>query len=379
MARSFVNRRACRGAARAVMMTGNVAFLGVSVTDNFTWLDQVEDGQPVEGLYYLRAKSLSTTKSGKLYLTLRVSDRTTELEGRMWDNAELYDTKVQTGDFVLLQGRGSMWNDAMQIKVTHLETLPADRVDPERFLPVCPGDVDAYWRAIQQTVAELPAGPCRDLCAALLADDELAAGLRRAPAATGVHQAYIGGLLEHVCSMLLLAGKVCDHYPTLDRSLLAAGVLFHDIGKAREMSYELTLDYTDEGRLIGHLVFGAETVDRLAAQVGAIPAETATLVKHLVLSHHGRPEFGTVRVPMFAEAAVLHYLDNLDAKVFGFLEAEVEAGPGAWSPRKWFLETAVYKARPEPTGYRIALPGDKPTEKPSGKRDKKDDLPLFSK
>jgi 3'-5' exoribonuclease len=348
----------------------------ITVQNDRIWLGDLAENQNIDGVYYLRSKSLAKTKSGKPYLMLKLSDRTGQLDGRMWDNAEHYDVQVATGDFVLARARGSLWNEQMQLTVSHLETYPSDQVDPAMFLPTCPRPTEPYWQTLGKVVDALPAGGYRDICRALLEDPEWGRKLQLAPAATGVHQPYIGGLLEHVCSMLLLADKVCDHFTTLDRGLLAAGVLFHDLGKARELSYELTLDYTDEGKLIGHLVFGAELIDTFGARVG-LDSRQIMLLKHLVLSHHGRPEFGTVRVPMFAEAMVLHYLDNLDAKVFGYLEAEAETIRGGWSDRKWALETAVYKVRPDAAGYQFALPLDAPPKKKT--KGGEGELPLFKK
>jgi len=342
------------------------------------WISDLKDGQTVDGVYYLRNKSLATTKAGKPYLNLVLADRTGELEGKMWDSADKYDANIAAGDFVFVQARGNTYNNQLQMVVNYLEPVDKDSIDPALFLPVTSGDVNAFWQTVQTLLASIEDEPMRALCEAALADAEIADGLRRAPAATGVHQAYVGGLLEHTCSMMLLADMVCRHYPALNRDLLLTGVLFHDLGKIREMSYELSLDYTDEGRLVGHQVIAVEYVTRLAAGVGNIPAETVTLLHHLILSHHGRPEFGATKLPMFAEAAVLHYLDNLDAKVFGFLEAEAQS-TGNWSDRKWFLETQVYKIKRAETGYRFTLPGQE-TPPAKGKKTKtKQDLPLFEK
>jgi 3'-5' exoribonuclease len=307
-----------------------------------------------------------------------LSDRTGEREGRMWDNAEDFDARVAPGDFVKAKLRGRVWQGQMQLEVAFLEAVPVELVDASLFLPVCPRDVQPYWDAVAELTASLGDLALRKLCAAALDDPEIGDGLRRAPAATGVHQPYIGGLLEHVCSMMLLADMVCRHYPALDRDLLLTGVLFHDLGKIRELAYSLALDYTDEGKLIGHLMFGVEYIDRLTA-ASKLPPERAMQLKHLVLSHHGRPEFGAAKIPMFAEAAVLHYLDNLDAKVFGFLEAESETAKGAWSERKWALETAVYKIRPNPKGYHFALPDKRAAGKAKAHGPEGEDLPLFRK
>lgn len=319
------------------------------------WIEEIEDGQLVEEMYYLRSKSLGTTKAGKPYLILTISDRTGEMEGRAWENAARLDAAVAEGDFVLLRGKGGTYNKQVQLSVYQLETVPPEQVDYELFLPVCPRDREAYERLVAEKIESLRDNTLQRLCRAALDDPELSDGLRRAPAATGVHQAYIGGLLEHTCSMMLLAEKVSDHYPALDRDLLLAGILFHDLGKLREMAYLKALDYTDQGKLVGHLVIGVEIVDQLAAGFPDLAPERVLLLKHLILAHHGKPDFGSPRVPMIAEAAVLHHLDNLDAKVFAFLEAERDNPQGNWSERKWFLDTAVYKIPRAQGGYFFRL------------------------
>jgi len=330
------------------------------------WIEAIEDGQMVEDIYYLRSKSLGTTKAGKPYLMLTITDRTGEMEGRAWENAARLDAAAAEGDFVLLRGKGGTYNKQVQLSVYQLETVPPEQVDYELFLPVCPRDREAYERLVAEKIDSLRDETLRQLCRAAVDDPELGEGLRRAPAATGVHQAYIGGLLEHTCSMMLLAEKVCEHYPALERDLLLAGVLFHDLGKLREMSYLKALDYTDQGKLVGHLVIGVEIVDQLAAGLPGLAAERVLLLKHLILAHHGKPDFGSPRVPMIAEAAVLHYLDNLDAKVFAYLEAERENPQGNWSERKWFLDTAVYKVPREQGGYYFRLGEDEGQAKKDG-------------
>jgi 3'-5' exoribonuclease len=341
------------------------------------FIKELTDGRFVESVYYVRDKSLSYAKNNKAYLGLKLSDRSGDIEARVWDNAEYFNGRVAAGDFVFVRAQASLWQSQVQLKVTHLEAVAREKVDPADFLPVCPRDLEAYWRVVRETLGTIQDAGLRALCDAALADPEIRDGLRRAPAATGVHQPYLGGLLEHVCSLLLLADMVCRHYPPLDRDLMLAGVLFHDIGKIQELSYDYALDYRTEGRLLGHHLLGAQLLERVAATVPDLPRERVMLLEHLILSHHGRPEFGSSKIPMFAEAAVLHYLDNLDAKVFGFLEAEAE-GEAAWSDRKWYLETAAYRLPREVSGYRIALPDKKEASRTkTGATDA--ELPLFKK
>lgn len=343
------------------------------------WLDQIVDGQLVDGIYFMRNKSRGTTRAGKPYLNLTLVDRTGKIEARVWDNAEQFDAAAGVGSFVMIQGRGNMYNNQMQLVISYLENVPADEIDAALFLPVCPRDIEPYWQTVRELVASLDDEPLRALSQALLDDEDLAPKLRLAPAAMSIHQAYLGGLLEHTCSMMLLADKVCAHYPALDRNLLLAGALFHDLGKIRELAYTLSLDYTDEGRLVGHHVFGIQYLTRLAAQIENLPAERVTQIEHLILSHHGRPEWGSPKLPMFAEAAVLHYLDNLDAKVFSFLETEAKVTSGQWSERVWHLETHIRKLDRAQGGYYFQNPGEPAPPKNEADKPDDDELPLFGK
>ncbi len=342
------------------------------------WLEQIADGQLVDGVYYLRSKSRGTTRAGKPYLNLTLVDRTGDIEARVWDNAEQFDAAAGSGSFVLIQARGNLYNNQMQLVVSYLEPAPESEVDAALFLPVCPREIEPYWQTVRALVESLDDEPLRALALALLDDEELGPRFKTAPAAMNIHQAYLGGLLEHTCSMMLLADRICAHYPALDRNLLLAGTLFHDLGKVRELAYTLSLEYTDEGRLVGHHVFGIQYLGRLAARVESLSAERIMQIEHMILSHHGRPEWGSSKIPMFAEAAVLHYLDNLDAKVFAFLETETKIVAGQWSERVWHLETHIYKPARTQEGYRFALPGAPAATKKAVKADG-DELPLFGK
>jgi len=187
-------------------------------------------------------------------------------------------------------------------------------------------DTDAMFAQIRGLVAQVKRPHVRALLEAFLDDPQLAAAFRVAPAAKGIHHAWIGGLCEHTLSVLQLGWRICDHYPQLDRDLVTAGALLHDIGKAREISSEPGFEYTDEGKLVGHLVLTCQLIREKAARIEAFPKDLEWRITHLVVAHHGRHEYGSPKEPVTLEAMVVHALDELDTRVasFGQLMAQAE-------------------------------------------------------
>ena len=183
------------------------------------------------------------------------------------------------------------------------------------MLPATTRDVGALWAQLEASVESLANPDLKRLLKALLADSALAQAYREAPAARQLHHAWLGGLLEHVVSLLGLADRVAAHYALLDRDLLVTGVILHDIGKIRELEWETGFDYTVEGVLLGHIQMGVDLVEKTIAGLPGFPDRLRTLVLHMILSHHGKLEFGSPKLPMIPEALVLNFLDDLDAKM----------------------------------------------------------------
>ena len=183
------------------------------------------------------------------------------------------------------------------------------------MLPATTGEVAALWTALQAVVASMTNPDLKRLLEALLDDPAIAQAFRLAPAARQLHHAWLGGLLEHVVSLIGLADRVASHYPMLDRDLLMAGVILHDIGKIRELSWDTGFDYTVEGVLLGHIQMGVDLAEKTIAGLPGFPDRLRTLVLHMILSHHGKLEFGSPKLPMIPEALVLNFVDDLDAKM----------------------------------------------------------------
>jgi 3'-5' exoribonuclease len=234
----------------------------------------------------------------------------------VWDPGDPRIAKdFERGDIVKVRGSFSRYEDRAQVKVDQLRKALAGEADKMDMLPATTRDVGALWAQLEASVESLANPDLKRLLKALLADSALAQMYREAPAARQLHHAWLGGLLEHVVSLLALADRVAAHYALLDRDLLVAGVILHDIGKIRELEWETGFDYTVEGVLLGHIQMGVDLVEKTIAALPGFPDRLRTLVLHMILSHHGKLEFGSPKLPMIPEAVVLNFLDDLDAKM----------------------------------------------------------------
>jgi 3'-5' exoribonuclease len=275
-----------------------------------------DEGKLFDGFFLVLTKQQRTTKQNKAYLNLMLGDKTGPIEARVW---ELTDPRISKdfnrGDIVKVRGSISRYEDRAQMKVDQLRKAQAGEADKLDMLPATTQDVGALWRQLEASVESLSNADLKRLLKALLADTELAQAYREAPAARQLHHAWLGGLLEHVVSLLGLADRVAAHYPLLDRDLLVTGVILHDIGKIRELEWETGFDYTVEGVLLGHIQMGVDLVEKAIAALPDFPDRLRTLVLHMILSHHGKLEFGSPKLPMIPEALVLNFVDDLDAKM----------------------------------------------------------------
>jgi 3'-5' exoribonuclease len=293
-----------------------------------TWVKDIKEGERVKSVFVVARKAVPTAKSGKTYLAATLVDRTGEIEARSFDRVEELSGVFEEKDLVEVEGAVGTFQGKPQLRVESVARLDpaAAGIDAADFTWVPPPEPrkpekapaedtnDATWAELVGLVEAITDVHVKDLVKAFLADDDLAARLRRAPAAKSVHHAYPGGLLEHTVSCIKLSHRIADQYPQLDRDLLVAGAFFHDIGKIRELSYDRSVEYTDEGRLVGHLVMAAQWIHEKARRVG-VPRELEQHVVHLVLSHHGKLEYGSPKTPTTLEALVTHFIDDLDSRL----------------------------------------------------------------
>ncbi len=278
-------------------------------------ISDITPGQDVNTAFLVREKELRKTRGGKSFLSLKLADRSGELVGRVWDGAEnLFDSIPRKG-VVTVQARAELFREELQLNVQGICPVAPEEIDPADFMPVCPRDTEFLFQELKQTLGLFRRKPLGLLMKRFLADGELMGKFTRAPAAKTMHHAYLGGLLEHTLGVCKVALMIADHYEALDRDLLLAGAFLHDLGKVDEFVYELDIDYSHAGRLLGHMVLGVQLLEEKIKGIKNFPPHESMLLKHMVLSHHGETALGAVRLPMTREAVALHFADDLDAKM----------------------------------------------------------------
>lgn len=267
------------------------------------------------------------------FLTLTLKDRTGAVEARVWEDAEKVDREISERDVVRVRGIVELYQQLPQVRVASIEKVPEGEYDWADLVPKTEQDVDELWRKVTEAVESVRNPYLHSLLRSFFDDPEFAEAFKNAPASLYLHHSWVGGLIEHICSVLDLAEAICKHYPELDRDLLITGVLLHDVGKVREYSWQADIDRTDEGRLLGHLVLGDEMVVERIKQIPDFPPELAMRVRHMLISHHGVGEWGSPRPPMTLEAAALHSLEFADAQLrkFATVLKEKREPESAWS------------------------------------------------
>jgi len=317
-------------------------------TSPHLWVDRIQEEERVSGCYLVKEKRVATTRNGNAFMSLTLADRTGEIPARVWEKVESLSALFREGDVVQVEGKANSYRDQLQINVSHLDLFRGPP-DPEVFLDVSPEDPFEMMRSLREILRGIQDVHLKALVEIFLSDREFVTRFKKAPAAKTFHHAYLGGLLEHTLSVCRLAVHTADHYPQLNRDLLVTAAFLHDIGKTRELQYDLLIDYTDEGRLVGHVVLGVTMVDEKLRGLREFPQELAFRLRHLILSHHGEYDFGSPKMPKFLEAFALHLIDDLDAKIKGigrFMERDRH--DGSWTDFNRMFGRYFLKGEMEP-------------------------------
>ena len=310
------------------------------------FINEINAGDFVDDIFVLSEKILSQKKDGNNYLNVTLTDKTGTIKGVVWDNVDQISGGVSSGDFVHIRGNVNEYRGAFQLVIKNMEASSVDMVDPSDFLPATRLDVNSMFKRLLKITASMETTYIKNLIEAFWNDEEFVQKFKTAPAAKKMHHAYIGGLLEHTLSMASLADKIAGHYSGVDRDLLIAGAILHDIGKTREFEYEISIDYSDEGRLINHIVIGIEMIDEKLSEIEGFPEEKKLLLKHMIVSHHGAREFGSPEPPKTIEAVILNYIDEIDSKVKGIREFMANEDPNeTWTSFHRLLERHFYKGK----------------------------------
>ena len=271
-------------------------------------------GTRLETTFLIHSKERKTASNGRPYLDLELRDASGVIKAKVWDCDRL-DQDVEPEDFVWVQGNVDAYRGTPQVVVAKLRRCTEEEIDPRDYLPRSKRDPQEMYTTLLDRVRRVAEGPVRALLLAVFEDPAIAEKYKLAPAAMSYHHAYLGGLLEHVLSLIELGDRVCDHYPSLRRDLVLAGLLLHDIGKIEELSFRRGFRYTTRGQLLGHITIGLEIVNETMRAIPDFPAGVRDQLEHIILAHHGELEFGSPKEPAFPEALVVHALDNLDSKL----------------------------------------------------------------
>jgi len=291
------------------------------------------ENKVITSSFVVVSKQVKPKKSGEPYLALTLGDRSGQIEAKMWDNVEEAIDGFEQDDFIKIKGLLNKYKNRFQITIHKLRRLGEAEIDFADYLPKTDKDIGELWRALAAFVAGFRDPHLKALVEAFMADPDIAEAYRNAPAAKTLHHAYIGGLLDHVVSLFRSCDLVCRNYPQINRDLLLTGAFLHDIGKIHELTYNRSFSYSTRGQLLGHMVIELEMLHNKIALVPGFPDSLKVLVEHLIISHHGQYEFGSPKLPMFPEALMLHYLDDLDSKMESMrAQFEREAGvDSAWT------------------------------------------------
>lgn len=284
------------------------------------YINQLAERDQVNEVFLIADKQLRANRQGNLYLQLRLSDKTGQLTGMLWNATENIAGLVESGQYARVTGTVQLYNSQLQMIVTKVERVAAELVDEADFTTLQSADVDRLAGKLAELLRGIRNVHLRNLAECFLADETFMEKFSTAPAGVKNHHAYRGGLIEHVVSLMELCASVAPHYPELDGELLRMGAFLHDAGKIDELTYDKELAYSDEGQLIGHVVMAVGLIENKVREAEklsgeAIPRELVLRLQHMVVSHHGEYAFGSPKLPMTMEAIALHFLDNLDAKM----------------------------------------------------------------
>jgi 3'-5' exoribonuclease len=350
------------------------------------YVNQIKERDRVNSIFLVRDKITAMAKNGKPYMTLKLMDSTGEVEAKVWDRIDELSSVFAVNDFIRVDAKASIYMAKMQLVVQQLEKVAEESVDIGDFLPVSRRSAEEMRSELDQLLDSLKNPYIHDLLRAFFDDPEFYRLYSRAPAAKSMHHTYIGGLLEHSLAVAALAVDVARRYPQVDRDLLISGAMLHDVGKVMELSFDRSFGYTDEGKLLGHIVIGVQMIEDQVRAIPGFPTELSMMIKHLLLSHHGQYDFGSPKRPKFLEAVILNFIDDLDSKINAVqLHVEKEQQSQGWTSYHRLFDRYFYMAQhknddsglqPEPLEV-VAAPATSATkERADSRRESRHDRPL---
>ncbi len=316
------------------------------------FVNTIGPGETINAIYVVRDPILRSTTRGDLYIAMFLCDRTGQVNGRMWQASEVVYKSLPKPGFVHVQGRSELYQNNLQVVVNNIAAIDPSKVNVEDYLARTSKDCNLMFKEVREIVGGIRHPQLAALCKAFLDDKTLMQSFCSAPGGMKMHHDCIGGLLEHTHNMLRVATAILPLYPLVQGDLVLAGIFLHDIGKTEELSYDMAFSYTDSGQLIGHISKSLLMIHRKAEalRAGGTTIDPAVLdsLSHIILSHHGTYEFGSPKLPATAEAFMVCYIDNLDAKIDQVTSAiDAEVSESNWTAWQNTLGTRLYRKRIE--------------------------------
>ena len=308
------------------------------------YINEIKENDSVDSLFLVQEKSPGITKTGNAYLKLKLVDRSGEIKGRIWTSVENFAESFRKDDFVHVRGKAVSFQEHLQLNITYIERMGEEEILFSDFFPMAERDVDEMFRSLLEVSQQIQNPHLSQLLQLFWEDESFIKLFKMAPASKWLHHNYLGGLLEHTLSIAQLVLKNANHYNGLNLDLLLTASILHDLGKVDELSFHRSFDYSDEGRLLGHIILGIERLEDKIRKLPDFPKDLSTLLKHFLLSHHGQYIWGSPKRPMTLEAVMLHYLDDMDAKMNGihqFIKKQVPDG-SRWSAYHRIFEQNFY-------------------------------------
>ncbi len=350
------------------------------------YVNQIKERDQVTTVFLVRDKITAMAKNGKPYMTLKLMDSTGEVEAKVWDRIDELSRQFTADDFIRVDAKASVYMGKMQLVVQRLEKVAEESVDIGDFLPVSKRSPADMRNELDLLLDSLENPYIRDLLRAFFDDPEFYRLYSKAPAAKSMHHTYIGGLLEHSLAVAALALDISARYPQVDRDLLISGAMLHDVGKVVELSFDRSFGYTDEGKLLGHIVIGVQMIEDRVRSIAGFPADLSMMIKHLLLSHHGQYDFGSPKRPKFLEAVILNFIDELDSKINAVqLHIDKEQQDQGWTSYHRLFDRYFYMGQKKDGGSEVSpgqpdIPVTSPMsarkDKPGSRRDAHHDRPL---
>jgi 3'-5' exoribonuclease len=327
-------------------------------------------GDIVEDVFVITGKQFSATATGKFFIKAFISDRSSQITARMWNaTRDIFNTIPESG-FLKIRGHVENYQNNLQFIIEQMWPAKEGSFELEDLVPHTTKNIDAMCKKLHEMIGSIQNRHVAAIVQAYLDDDELMSKFCKAPAAMSMHHAFLGGLLEHTLNAMEVADAVVKFYPGLNRDIVLAGIFLHDIAKTWELCYDCGFGYSDGGQLVGHIVKSAIWLEQRAHKAEEIlgekiPQNLIDVLQHIIISHHGVPEFGAIKPPSTPEAIAVHYIENLDAKLMMSLHAtrgEGVSGEGNWTEYMKAFNGRLYRPDVAPAdaaeGESIETPAD---------------------